>query len=183
MADIFFLPLVALGAAVKGRECQLCFEAASAGSSSPAGAANPASTKSSCSSSRISLKPQVQFLQAFLVLLTSQSSLLTKVGRSKSASVSRVDSSMVGVEVPELEAEVVKAQREALAAREVRRGRATEPVEGAGELSMEEAGRFLKERGTEVTLGLVEVSCKVRGWSVRGRERWLTPLYSQCCPP
>jgi hypothetical protein len=57
---------------------------------------------------------------------------------------------MVGVAVPD---EVVKAQREALAAREVRMGRAVEML-----LSIDEAGRFLSERGTEVILGLVDTS-------------------------
>ena len=64
---------------------------------------------------------------------------------------------MVGVEAPEFEAEVVKAQSDALAAREVRRGRATDAA--GAELSMEEAG-LLSERGTEETLGLVEEICE-----------------------
>ena len=63
----------------------------------------------------------------------------------------RVDSSIVGVAAPEEVAAVVNAQREAFAAREVRGGRATAPLEeatGAAEESISEAGR-LRERGAE----------------------------------
>ena len=130
-----------------------------------AGAANPAETRSSCSlsSSKSSLSPQLQFLHALRVRLTSQSSRLTSVGRSRSASVSRVDSSIVGVEAPEPGFEAVKAQREALAAREVRRGRAEEEEEeeGVADESIEDAWR-LSESGTDENLCFVAESCAVR---------------------
>lgn len=74
--------------------------------------------------------------------------------------MSKVDSSIVlGVEEPE----EVSAHSEALAAREVRRGRETligaaAEVEGVVE-SREERGRFLKESGTEVVFALMQVYC------------------------
>lgn len=125
-----------------------------------AGAANPAATRSSCSfsSRRSSLRPQLQFLHALRVRLTSQSSRLTSVGRSRSASVRSVDSSIVGVDAPEPGAEVVKAQRDALAAREVRRGSAADD-DGAAEASIDDAGR-LSESGTDDTVGFVDESCR-----------------------
>lgn len=58
----------------------------------------------------------------------------------------------MGVDAPDAEAEVVKAQREALAAREVRRGRAEEDEE-----SRAEAGR-LRDRGWEEMVRFVQVS-------------------------
>lgn len=79
--------------------------------------------------------------------------------------MSKVDSSMVGVATPDDDeaAAVVKAQRDALAARDVRPGRGTaEPVAGRAEEdadpdadgSSEDAGRF-KDRGAdEVDAGL-----------------------------
>lgn len=79
--------------------------------------------------------------------MTSQSGLFTRVGRRRSSSVRRVDSSIVFV-VEEV-TEDVRAQREALAAFEVRRGRES----GAAEEEREEIGR-LSESGTEVTIGL-----------------------------
>lgn len=89
---------------------------------------------------------------------------------------------MVGVPAPGVEAAaVVKAQSEALAAREVRPGSGTADslaaVEGSGAAAEEEdaagaeesrvaAGRF-RERGTEVTDGLMATTCAGRGVSAR----------------
>lgn len=75
----------------------------------------------------------------------------------------RVDSSIVrGAPDEDAEEEVVKAQREALAAREERRGSAVPGVKeempvSEEEEGVEEAGR-LSERGTDVIDGFVQVS-------------------------
>jgi hypothetical protein len=109
-----------------------------------------------------SARPQVQFLQAFLVFFTSQFSLFTKVGLSKSTSVKRVDSSIVGGAVPFEVGADVNAHKDALAAREVRRGKATDPVfeevEDGEVESIDEEGRF-SDSGTEDATALPQVNC------------------------
>lgn len=94
---------------------------------------------------------------------------MTRVGRSKSAAVKRVDSSIVGVVVPD-EAAVVKAQSEALAAFEVLSGRAEE--RGAAEVeSMEDAG-LLSDREAEVVEGLVADNYLI---SNEGHQSYIQP--------
>lgn len=65
--------------------------------------------KSSCSCNSISLSPQLQFLHALRVFLTSQSGRCTAVARLRSSSVSSEDSSIVGVCVPFFEVEAVES--------------------------------------------------------------------------
>lgn len=101
---------------------------------------------------------------------------LDDVGRSRSASVKRVDSSIVGVAAPDEAAAVVKAQSDAFAARDLRVGKATAaPPSAGGAVEMDaaaagssaEAGR-LSESGAELAVGLTARICS---GSVRNRQR------------